>query len=174
MRAGRLVSLLLILQRQDRTTVADLATQLEVSERTILRDLDELSGAGVPVHATRGPGGGFQLMEGYETTLPDPSTWRGEQRRPARAARCTVRVSPEGRRLAAVLGELQPLRVRRAIPPDGDGWLEASFRLTSPEAAIIDLMVLSPHGEVLAPEAVREQLITRLQAALAAHQVDST
>jgi predicted DNA-binding transcriptional regulator YafY len=169
MRAGRLVSVLLILQKQGRTTAADLAKELEVSERTILRDLEELSGAGVPVYATRGPGGGFQLLEGYESTLADPSTWRSRERRPARTARCTVRVSPEGRRMAAVLGRLQPLRVRRAVPPDANGWVEASFRLTSPEAAIIDLMALSPHVEVLSPQAIREQVIDRLEAALTAH-----
>ena len=60
MRAGRLITLLLILQRRGRVTAGELATELEVSERTVLRDIEALSGAGVPVYATRGPGGGFQ------------------------------------------------------------------------------------------------------------------
>ena len=49
MRAGRLISLVSILSREGRVTVATLAERLEVSERTILRDLDVLSGSGVPV-----------------------------------------------------------------------------------------------------------------------------
>ena len=59
MRAGRLVTLMLILQRRGRVTAAELAQELEVSERTVLRDIDDLSGAGVPVYATRGAGGGW-------------------------------------------------------------------------------------------------------------------
>jgi predicted DNA-binding transcriptional regulator YafY len=54
----------MILQREGRVTATTLAQHLEVSERTVLRDIEELSGAGVPVFATRGPCGGFQLLEG--------------------------------------------------------------------------------------------------------------
>ena len=70
MRAGRLISLVSILGREGRTTAASLAERLEVSERTILRDLEVLSGSGVPVYAVRGPGGGFQLLEGYRRRSP--------------------------------------------------------------------------------------------------------
>ena len=62
-RAGRLITLVLILQRHGRVTAAELARRLEVSERTVLRDIEALSGAGVPVYATRGAGGGFELLE---------------------------------------------------------------------------------------------------------------
>ena len=71
-RAGRLFSLVSILSREGRTTAAALAERLEVSERTILRDLEVLSGSGVPVYAVRGPGGGFQLLEGYTHA---PASW---------------------------------------------------------------------------------------------------
>src|SRR5258708_13614206 len=69
MRADRLLSILLLLQVQRRITAAELAKRLEVSERTIHRDMDALSGAGVPVFAERGNGGGWSLMEAYRTNL---------------------------------------------------------------------------------------------------------
>jgi predicted DNA-binding transcriptional regulator YafY len=69
MRASRLLSLLMLLQSRGRLSATTLAATLEVSTRTILRDIDELSAAGVPVWAERGREGGFQLAAGWSTRL---------------------------------------------------------------------------------------------------------
>jgi predicted DNA-binding transcriptional regulator YafY len=68
-RADRLVSLVLLLQARGRITGRDLAAELGVSLRTVYRDLEALSAAGVPVVAESGPGGGCQLLPGYRFPL---------------------------------------------------------------------------------------------------------
>ncbi|OQY30601.1 MAG: hypothetical protein B6I38_07145 [Anaerolineaceae bacterium 4572_5.1] len=69
MRADRLLSLLMLLQVHGKMTAAALADELEVSVRTIYRDIEALSIAGVPMYTERGPGGGCALMEGYRSNL---------------------------------------------------------------------------------------------------------
>ncbi|MEV4108077.1 YafY family protein [Nonomuraea sp. NPDC049695] len=69
MRASRLVSILLLLQTRGRMTAQDLADRLEVSVRTIYRDVESLHTAGIPLYGDAGPKGGYQLLDGYRTKL---------------------------------------------------------------------------------------------------------
>ena len=69
MRASRLLSILILLQLRQRLTAEQLAAEFEVAPRTIHRDIEALSAAGVPVYGERGPGGGFRLHAGWRTEL---------------------------------------------------------------------------------------------------------
>jgi predicted DNA-binding transcriptional regulator YafY len=69
MRASRLVSILLLLQSRGRMTAAQLATELEVSVRTVYRDVESLHEAGIPMYGDAGHRGGYRLVDGYRTRL---------------------------------------------------------------------------------------------------------
>jgi predicted DNA-binding transcriptional regulator YafY len=69
MRASRLVSIILLLQARGRLTAAQLAKELEVSVRTVYRDVESLHAAGIPLYGDAGHRGGYQLLDGYRTRL---------------------------------------------------------------------------------------------------------
>lgn len=133
MRADRLLSILLLLQTKGRTTAAELARRLEVSERTIYRDLDALSAAGIPVYAERGPNGGLALDEGYRTDLTGLTEWEAASLMASRTADplsdLGLSQSLEGAilKLAASLPRLQREgveRIRQRIHLDSAGWFQ--------------------------------------------------
>jgi predicted DNA-binding transcriptional regulator YafY len=73
-RAARLIRIVLLLQTRGRATAEELATELDVSVRTIYRDFAALGAAGVPVYGERGDGGGYRLVGGYRTSLTGLTT----------------------------------------------------------------------------------------------------
>src|SRR5262245_54765112 len=78
MRAERLISILMALQRGRALTAGELAQRLGVSIRTIFRDVDALSAMGVPVYSEPGRGGGIRLVEGYSSDLTGLSSGEAE------------------------------------------------------------------------------------------------
>lgn len=170
MRAGRSVALLLILERRGRTSASRLAGELEVSERTIHRDIEGLMEAGVPIIVIRGPAGGFELANGYQSGLSDRTTWptqiSGERR-------AEVRLSTDGRRLATLLGRPPGLRRSRSARPDDAGWVKARFSFESIEGAAIDVLALGAEIEVLAPTDLRNRVGTTAQVVAAMYRNQS-
>jgi predicted DNA-binding transcriptional regulator YafY len=78
MRAGRLVSILLLLQSKGRMTAQELADELEVSVRTVYRDMDSLAASGIPLYGEAGHEGGYRLVDGYRTRLTGLTTGEAE------------------------------------------------------------------------------------------------
>lgn len=155
MRAGRLLRLVMTLQDGRRHTASDLADELQVSTRTVLRDLDALSSAGVPVYATRGPHGGFQLLDTFGHTVRTlPAGLVATQ---GALRRVRVRLAPAALQLALVNGRPDGWRPRRgAVPtPDRPDWVEGSFRFDSYDTALRELMALGPDVEILLPVELR-------------------
>src|ERR1051326_7877780 len=119
MRADRLLSILLQLQVHGRLTSSDLAKRLEVSERTIHRDMSSLGSAGVTVVAERGARGGWMLMEGYRKNLTGLSDVELQALFVARPERLLAD-------LHLVLPKLNPELARQRIYIDITGWNRSS------------------------------------------------
>ncbi|MEV8428854.1 WYL domain-containing protein [Streptomyces sp. HUAS 31] len=161
MRADRLVSLVLLLRQRGRLTANTLARELEVSTRTVLRDIEVLSAAGVPVYAERGRHGGFALLPGFRTELTGLNhdetlalltarSGRGEQvfgLRPALASaiRKVVDALPEGH-----LASASDAARRFLVDPETD---LLSRRLVTEEVA--DTAIVEVRRAVLAGHKLR-------------------
>jgi predicted DNA-binding transcriptional regulator YafY len=133
-RADRLISILLLLQVHGRLTACALAERLEVSERTVLRDMDALAAAGVPVLAERGPGGGWKLIDGYQTRLTGltaaeiQTLFFAHPPQLLKALGLGEAAEAAWLKLKAALpaaGQQQAERARRSILIDPGGWRES-------------------------------------------------
>ncbi|HMQ34665.1 MAG TPA: WYL domain-containing protein [Chloroflexaceae bacterium] len=150
MRADRLVSLVLLLRRHGRMSAAALARELEVSTRTVLRDIEALSAAGVPVYADRGRHGGFALLPGFRTELT------GLNHEEALAlliagSRRGVQAFGLGSALASAM-----LKVVDALPE--------RYRDTAADAA--ERVLVDPETDLLARRLVAEEVPDQIMAAV--------
>ena len=116
MKNGRLFEILYLLVERRAVTAGELAKRLEVSERTIYRDVDALSAAGIPVYAQKGKGGGIRLMDQF---VLDRALLSGEQQDEILFALQAIRATGGGEEALSRLSAL----FRR----EGDGWLEVDF-----------------------------------------------
>ncbi|MFF2088022.1 helix-turn-helix transcriptional regulator [Nocardia sp. NPDC058176] len=155
MRASRLVQLLLLLQANGGTTATVLARELEVSVRTVYRDVEALSAAGVPVYSEPGRGGGVRLVDGYRTRLTGLTTEEADAvllaGLPGAAADLglgTVLATAQLKMLAALPPELRgrATRIAERVHIDMPGW----FRRPDDTPALATLADAVWHDRCLA------------------------
>ncbi len=160
-RASRLVGLLALLQARGRMTASQLAAELEVSQRTILRDIEALNSAGFPVYAVRGSLGGFELLAGFTSALPDSSPARpSSQPAAGKPQRALLRISAQGSHLAALTGRPPGLRMRRSArrASERDGWAQAWIPVQSAAVVISDVLALAGEAELIYPADLRGRI----------------
>jgi predicted DNA-binding transcriptional regulator YafY len=129
MRASRLVSMLLLLQTRGRVTAQELADTLEVSVRTIYRDVQSLHAAGIPLYGDAGHGGGYRLLNGYRTRLTGLTAGEAETLGLAGLPSAAAELG-----LGSVLAAAQ-LKLRAALPPElreRAARIEERFHLDAP------------------------------------------
>jgi predicted DNA-binding transcriptional regulator YafY len=142
MRASRLLSILILLQLRERISASALAAEFEVSVRTLYRDMDALSAAGVPVYAERGRNGGFRLLDGYRTRLTGLSKSEATGLPLAPAVAAGLGLAPEAlaaqRKLMASLPVATrggAMRIAERVHVDLSGWFEPAQSPVPPELA---------------------------------------
>ena len=145
MRADRLIALLMFLQRRGRVTAAEVAAELEVSERTARRDLEALAMSGVPVYSQHGRGGGWQLVGGATTNLSGLSA--DEARALFLAVGPTASSTPELAGALRKLGAAIPETFRAdaeaasmAVKIDHTGWSNIG---QTPSATYLDALTVA-------------------------------
>jgi predicted DNA-binding transcriptional regulator YafY len=172
MHASRLLSILMRLQARGRMTADEMAGEFEVSVRTIHRDIDQLSSAGIPVFALRGRSGGFRLRDGYRTTLTGLTLPEAEALflsglpGPAEQLGLTGILSSARIKLMAALpvGFQQGAeRIASRFHLDAAGWFRGNDRLSSlrvvAEAAWSDHMLTLRYGSSGEADSPRRTLL---------------